>query len=463
MTRQSSRKKSIKKWNWLVDETLDMENEADLSSGDDSMTDPDFTLVATNGVSEGVGIYDNNNSVKHNVTEVFRTSETNIENSGSKSSSMDLQQDQFESSMTDKTLECPPQVEKAMPEKSTELESVKVDQIRSLSNLDLISPPSASKSRVVSLQSIFSNVSEIRDFDTENNDEGVVPVTAYADESRHCAQTKIHVKNNGGGRAGVYPDVNGQSSIEALQEIRDDQNVSDVNARNDNGLTTTRKQTIRKPSDSACTSLGSNKIGMYHIEKPIVSNMKNLASVSCPPETARGKEKWELNVSNRTVSMEKGPRKSKSMTPRVPNSPCPRFANQSSLPAPRIAKVMPGGLLRRHKAVASSAIISSSTFPKNTVNRMQHPNLRSLAEHGTLTVSKRSEDYKPNSLDLTIPSGISVTRVKENKLSLGDLALALRDLSDNRGQTRNVQLEVTDAQARGLKTLGLIEDSIIIL
>jgi len=446
-----------------VDETLDTENEADLSSGDDSMNDPDFTLVATHGVAEGVGVCDNNNSVKHNETEVFRTSETNIGRSRSKSSSMDHQLDQFESSTTEKILEGPPLAEKVVPEKSTELESVKVDQIRSLSNLDLISP-SASKSRVVSLQSIFSNVSEIRDFDTENIDEGEVPVKAFADEVRHCAQTKtkIHEKIDGRDGAddlpGVYPDVSGSSSNETVQEIRDDMNVSDV--RNDNRWTTTRK-----PSDSACTSLGSNKIGVDHLEKPTISNMKNLAPVTCPPETAtaRGKEKWELNGSNRIVSVKKGPRKSKSMTPRVPNSPCPRFANQSSLPAPRIAKVMPGGLLRRHKAVASSAIISSSTFPKNTVNRMQHPNLRSLAEHGTLTVSKRSEDYKPNSLDLTIPSGISVTRVKENKLSLGDLALALRDLSDNRGQTRNVQLEVTDAQARGLKTLGLVEDSIIIL
>ena len=94
---------------------------------------------------------------------------------------------------------------------------------------------------------------------------------------------------------------------------------------------------------------------------------------------------------------------------------------------------------------------------------MKHSKLSRLEDLGILSVSNRSEDYKLNSIDLTIPSGISVTRVKENKLSLADMALALRDLSDNRGQTRIVRLEVTDAQARGLKTLGLVEEPIVIL
>ena len=146
------------------------------------------------------------------------------------------------------------------------------------------------------------------------------------------------------------------------------------------------------------------------------------------------------------------------MSRRVPNSPSPRCASQFSLPAPRIANVMSGGQCRRPKALNSS-----SNFSKNNGSRMKHPNLSSLEDLGILTVSQKSEDHNFKSSDLSIPSGISVTRVKENKLSLGDLAFVLRDLSDNHGQRSTVQLEVTDAQARGLKALGIVEDSIIVL
>jgi len=446
MTRQSSWKKSIKNWNWLVDETLGVENEADLCSGDDSMEDPDFTLVATQGVAEGVDSYDNNNGVEHNENEVVRTLESIIEKSKIKANSMDHHQDQDKSSMIDKTPQCPPQSEKALPEKG-----IKVGLINSLSDLDLASPVSnacqVDRQPSVRLQSNFSNISEIRDYATENIYGGEVPVKALTDETRH-AQTINHIKFNGGG--GAYdlsdenPGVNSFSSSETVQTIRNNLNINDVNARNDNGLTTKRKL-----SDSACTSLGSNKIGVEHLEKPIISNMKNRVSV--------GIKKWESKGSDRIVPMKKGPWMRKSMTPSVPNPPSPRYVNQFSMPAPR-SSIMSGGQWRRPKAV-----ISSSTFSKNTVSRMEQPNLSSLEDLGILSVSKKSEDYKHKSSDLTIPSGISVTRIKENKLSLGDLALAVRDVSDNRGQTRSVQLEVTDAQTRGLKALGLIEDYVIIL
>ena len=455
MTRQSNRKKSIKKWNWLVDETLDTENEADLSSGDDSMNDPEFTLVANQGVSEGVSRYNNNNSAKHNESEVVRTLETVIDKFRNKSNSIDHQQDQVESSVIDKTPQCPPQTEKVLFDQSTKL--MNFEYINSLPNLDLASP--ASKSQVVRLQSNLSNVSEIRDFATEEIDEGEVPVNDLADKTRHCAQTLKHVEINGGARADNMSDVHqgdkGSISNETDQAIRDNLILGDVNARNDNGSTKKRKL-----SDSACTSLGSNKIGVEHLGKSTISNIKNRASVVFPPETIRGKEKWEskLNGSDRIVPMKKGPRMRKFLTPRVPISPSPRCTSQSSLPAPRIANVMSGGQCRRPKALNSSSI-----FSKNNLSRMKHPNLSRLEDLGILTVSQKSEDYNIKSLDLSIPSGISVTRVKENKLSLGDLAFVLRDLSDNHGQRSTVQLEVTDAQARGLKALGIVEDSIIVL
>ena len=171
-----------------MDETLRMEDDVDISSGDDSMNDPDFSPAVTHDAEEASSSNNNKNDfVKHNKTEVSRWLETSIEKSRNLNDSLANGQ-QIKSSEHTQTHS------NTQPSKTVLLEDsldIVKDDHKSLSNLRLVSPAPASKTRVVSLQSNSNKLSEIRNYGTGkigcSDEEVLTESLAHAGPS-HCIQ-----------------------------------------------------------------------------------------------------------------------------------------------------------------------------------------------------------------------------------------------------------------------------------
>jgi len=172
-------------------------------------------------------------------------------------------------------------------------------------------------------------------------------------------------------------------------------------------------------------------------------------------------EKSEFSILSKK---EDSPIKMRKKSSSLPNE-CMKMGPRKNLD-PRITRPVHGFPSPLPRALSESS--KSRAFPETSIpirNRLT-PNMseKILSHHHPNSSRRKDVSVVGRRLsDWNLPPSITVSKVpvEDTKVSLRVLAEALKDISDNAGPTRKVQINVTDSQIKALKLLRISVENVI--